>query len=105
MLEILPSEGRDFRYRVSGVLTAGELARYYVAFNRRYREHGKLDLHVEVVDFRGYANLDAVKVFLRHEPGLLRKVRRYRATSNQGWFRWMVRGLDFFIPQVKLEIA
>lgn len=104
MLEILPSDGQTFRYRVSGVLTREDLLRLYEAVDRRYQQQGPVDACVEARGFRGYRDLSAVLTLVRHERKLLKKYRSYRLLSGQAWLRGIVRVGGRFVPGLRVHV-
>jgi len=103
MLEILPSDGQTFCYRVSGVLTREDLLSLYVAVDRRYQQHGPLDACVEARQFRGYHDRKAVLTLMRYEAGLLKKFRSYRLISDQPWLRGIVGVGGRFVPGLRVR--
>lgn len=105
MIELLPSEGSEMKYRVSGTISSTSLRAYYRALNQRYEAYGKLKLEVEVRSFRGYRNWRALWCFLVNEPQLLWKVCRYDVRSDRAWFRQLVKTLDYFLPHIQCTAA
>lgn len=103
MLQLLPHTGANFRYQVSGTLSAKDLVRFYAALNEQFSHYGRLTIMVEVTDFRGYADWSALSVMLKQEPRLLWKVKRYQAVSNQRWFRFIIATLNVIIPHISLR--
>ena len=105
MLQLLPSTGKDFRYCVSGTLSADDLRSFYAAVDERFAAFGKLSVEVSVVDFKGYASLSALWTFIQHEPGLITKLERYHAVSNQRWFRSVIILLSYIVPKVTFSAS
>lgn len=103
MLVFTKKEGNVLHYEVSGLLSAGELSAYYAVVDTHYRRYGKLRLLVRVQRFRGYAGPRALLVFLQHEAGLLRKVRRYAAVTDQRWFRRFIGFADGIFPSIEFR--
>ena len=103
MLQLLPHAGATFRYQVSGTLSAADLVRFYAALNEQFSHYGRLIIMVEVTDFRGYAGWSALSVLLKHEPGLLWKVKQYHAVSNQRWFRFVISAVNIIVPHIRFR--
>ena len=103
MLTITYRVGRNFRYRVSGRLTAAELRAYYRAVAEQSRRFGRLDLTVRVTGFRGYAGARALVVFLTHEWRLPGRVRSYVAYADQRWFVRLLRVAGAVVPGVRVR--
>jgi len=104
MLEVLPSDGQTFRYRVFGALSTEDLRNFYAAVDRQYQRYGRLDAQVEARGFKGYSDFKAVLTFLRHEPALALKFRTYQLTSNQAWLRRLVAVAGWFVPGIEVVV-
>ena len=103
MLQFTHHDENILHYEVSDRLSTEDLREYYAEIDAHYRRFGKLKLLVRVNGFKGYGSLRALFVFVRHEPGLLRKVERYAAVAEQGWFRQVINAADTVIPSVHLR--
>ena len=103
MLSFSQIIGSTLSYRITGKLTSSDLTRYYATVDEAFRSYGRLNLTAEAIDFRGYAGVRALLLFLRHEPGLIRKVKSYRLYTNQPWLRSSVAALGRLIPGTAVE--
>lgn len=103
MLRFTHKAKNVLHYEVCDQLNAADLKYYYSTIETHYSQYGKLKLLVRVNDFNGYSNLRALLVFARHEPGLLRKVKRYAAVANQAWFRRLINGINCLLPGISLR--
>lgn len=103
MLRFTHKAGNILHYEVTGQLSAADLRTYYATIDTYYQRYGKLRLMVRVHNFGGYTGLRALLVFSRHEPGLLRKVKRYAAVAEQGWFRQIINAADAVVPSIRLR--
>lgn len=104
MLRFTHKAENVLHYEVHGWLSAEDLRAYYATIDAHYRRYGKLKLLVQVRGFSGYAGLRALLVFTFHEPGLLRKVKRYAAVAEQAWFRRLIHGLNLLLPGVPKHV-
>jgi len=103
MLRFTHKAENVLHYEVHGTLNAAELRSYYATVDAHFRRFGKLRLLVHVHGFNGFAGLRALLVFARHEPGLLRRIDRYAAVADQGWFRRTINAADVLVPIVQLR--
>lgn len=103
MLQFTHKAENVLHYEVHGTLNATELRSYYATIDAHFHRFGKLRLLVRVYDFKGYAGLRVLLVFARHEPGLLRKVERYAAVADRGWFRRLINGMNRLLPGISLR--
>jgi hypothetical protein len=104
MLRFTHKAENILRYEVRDQLSAADLRAYYAEIDASYRQHGKLELFVTATDFRGYAGLGALFLFLRHEPGLLWKVRSYSLQGGPFWFRKLVLLLGHLVPWIGVKV-
>lgn len=103
MLRFTHKAGNILHYEIHGKLSTADLHIYYATIETYYQRHGKLSLMVRVHDFGGYAGLCALLIFARHEPGLLRKVKRYAAVAEQRWLREIINAIDTLLPAIRFR--
>lgn len=91
MLSIITAKGPFLEYEIEGQLGAADLQAYYATLQQHYHGYGRVDLIVRARTFKGYSSWKSVALFLRHEPELLWKVKRYTLFANQAWLVKSVR--------------